>query len=491
MTRPPLLRDAWVDLRVDPSRVIARVFLPGQEIAAADTSRAAAVIERVMALPESEVVAVLDETVAAFAGRHLDLPGLWDDHAALVAHRMPLGVPVSSARRALLGAYFTQEYAVEAAALCNPSLVAHPDQHGVAPGALRVAMSVRGIGEGHLSSIGWRTGVVDADGMRLDPTMAVTSLATRLPDRYARASFARQLTALGLDAGFADDLVAGLPEPFGGDELELAYGRMRAEPLTHGGLASDIPLVERLAASHYRVRFPAESHLGQRVLMPSAPTESHGMEDLRLTTLTHPDGRLEYVGTYTAFDGDHVAPALLRSHDLRTFEVMPVSGEAAQNKGLALFPRQVGGQWLAVSRWDRESNSLALSDDLVHWRHGSPLQEPREPWEAVQLGNCGSPMATEGGWLVLTHGVGPMRRYAMGALLLDLDDPRRVLGRLKAPLLESPLEDRDGYVPNVVYSCGGLVHGSTLVLPYGCNDATIRVALVDVPQLLEAILTPS
>ena len=490
MTRRTLLRDAGVDLRGDPSRVVARVFLPGQELAAADSSRAAAVIDRVMSLPEAEVDAVLAETVAAFSGRHQDLSARWDDHAALVAHRIPPGAEVSSARRALLGAYFTQEYAVEAAALCNPSLVAHPDQSGLGPGATRVAMSVRGIGEGHVSSIGWRTGVVTDDGVRLDPTMPVTSLAHRLPDRYQRDSFGRQLAASGLDAGFAADLVAGLPDPFGREELELSYGRLRAARLTHGGLASDIPLVERLAAGHYRVRFPAESHLGQRVLVPSAPMESHGMEDLRLTRLTHPDGKVEYVGTYTAFDGDHVAPALLRSDDLCTFEAMPLSGEAAQNKGLAIFPRKVAGRWLAVSRWDRENNSLAISEDLLHWRHAATLQEPVEPWEAVQLGNCGPPLETEAGWLLLTHGVGPMRRYSLGAVLLDLDDPRRVVGRLREPLLRAPSDDRDGYVPNVVYSCGGMLHGSTLVLPYGCNDTTIRVGLVDVPELVEALLRP-
>ena len=243
-------------------------------------------------------------------------------------------------------------------------------------------------------------------------------------------------------------------------------------------------------SSTYQVEFPVDSALQERVLMPRAPCESHGMEDVRMVRFVAPDGAVEHLGTYTAFDGRSISIQLLRTTDFRTFSTAPLSGPGARNKGLALFPRQVGGRYVALSRADRENNAVTTSADLLHWVHPVPIQTPKRPWEIVQLGNCGPPIETERGWLVLTHGVGPMRTYSIGALLLDLDDPTRVIGRLKEPLLSPADDERSGYVPNVVYSCGAMRHGRTIVLPYGCSDAMTRIATVDLDLLLDVLRPP-
>jgi predicted GH43/DUF377 family glycosyl hydrolase len=251
-----------------------------------------------------------------------------------------------------------------------------------------------------------------------------------------------------------------------------------------------LSVIERfqwMAASTYSVTFPAESSIDERVIHPVGPAESHGMEDLRLTAFTDAAGRRDYRGTYTAFSGDRVEPHLLRTEDFVTFNMSQLAGSAAANKGMALFPRPVGGRELALARWDRESNSLAVAQDLVRWEADATIEQPDLMWSLIQAGNCGPPIETDAGWLVLTHGVGPMRRYAIGALLLDRDDPSRVLGRLETPLLEAEGDERVGYVPHVVYSCGGLVHQGHLVLPYGASDSVVRFASVALEELLAAL----
>jgi predicted GH43/DUF377 family glycosyl hydrolase len=240
------------------------------------------------------------------------------------------------------------------------------------------------------------------------------------------------------------------------------------------------------------VEFPTGSTLPERVLMPRSPAESHGMEDLRLVRLPLDDGGSEYVGTYTAYDGSRVSSHLLSTLDFRRFTVRRLSGRGSRDKGLALFPRTIRGRYVALSRTDRESNGITTSHDLQNWTQPEIVQRPERPWELIQLGNCGSPIETEHGWLVLTHGVGPMRTYSMGAMLLDLDDPTQVLGRLSEPLLRPEDDERSGYVPNVVYSCGALLHGGTLVIPYGCSDTSSRIALVELePLLAELLASPS
>ncbi|MFC0645543.1 glycoside hydrolase family 130 protein [Cellulomonas phragmiteti] len=426
VTGPSWVRRTEVELRPDPDRVVARLFLPGQEMVATGRPRSAAVLGRVLALDDAEVERELADLVTRFEGRHHDLEATWEAHGAQVRHGSAGDPPLPATRRRLVGAYFTQEYAVQSAALFNPSMVPHPDQSGLAAGSTRFVMTVRATGEGHVSSLELRTGTVDAhDVVALDPS----PVRTRLP----------------------------------------------------------VVAVEQGDGRSYEATFPADSAMSERVLMPQVAAESHGIEDVRLVRLTHPDGSASYAGTYTAYDGRGISAQLLRTEDFARMTSHPLGGPGARDKGVALFPRQVGGRWVAMSRADRESNAVTTSADLLHWDEPVVVQRPEQGWETIQLGNCGPPIETERGWVVLTHGVGPMRTYSIGALLLDLDDPARVLGSLTSPLLTAVGEERSGYVPNVVYSCGAMRHGRTLVLPYGSSDIATRVALVDLDGLLDEL----
>ena len=278
--------------------------------------------------------------------------------------------------------------------------------------------------------------------------------------------------------------MARLPERFHDDELEAALADLAGERLTRPTAARTADLARRIVAHTYEVEFPPETTLAQRVLWPQSPSESHGLEDARFVRVEDDD---IYRATYTAFDGSSIAPQLIETADFRRFRISQIAGPAAQNKGMALFPRRVGGRYVALSRWDQENNALATSADGVWWDAAGTLQTPSRPWELLQLGNCGSPIETEAGWIVLTHGVGPMREYAIGAVLLDLDDPSRVIGVLRDPLLVPAEDERNGYVPNVLYSCGALRLGDQLLLPYGASDASVRFAFVDVPLLVERL----
>lgn len=475
-----------VVLTADPARVLARLFVPGQELSRDRRSRASGVLSRVLALPEDEVGATLARVRDRYAARHRDLAGAWRANYERIAHRVPDGAALSDARRSLVGAWFTHEYAVEAAALFNPSAVVHPDQSGLPPGRTRFVLSLRAVGEGHLSSVEFRTGVVGPAGeLRVDEPGAHVERGRTVATWYERGSFAAALAGQDIDRESAAFVLARLGPRFRGDELEAALTDLAAQRLTRPTAARTAELARRIAACSYEVEFPPETTLPERVLWPESPTESHGIEDARFVRVED-DG--VYRATYTAFDGASIAPQLIETADFRRFRVSPLAGPAAQNKGMALFPRRVGGRYLALSRWDRENNALATSVDGTWWGDARTLQTPSRPWELLQLGNCGSPVETDAGWVVLTHGVGPMREYAIGALLLDRDDPGRVVGALRDPLLVPAEDERDGYVPNVVYSCGALRHGDQLLLPYGASDASVRFALVDL-GLLVARLT--
>jgi predicted GH43/DUF377 family glycosyl hydrolase len=479
-------------LRPDPTRVVARLFLPGQEMSTSGESRSTVVLERVMALDDADVETQLAALTVRFAGRHRHLESLWEDHFQMVEHRVGATAVVSTSRRLLIGAYFTQEFGLEGAALFNPSMTRHPDQSGLPAGSTRFVMSVRAVGEGHLSSIEMRTGTIDAaDAIAFEPAPEVAVLPFAVPTTYSRDALQRLMADLDGRRTNSDFVFRELPESFSRDELERALTTLREQRLTRGPAGHTGELLEWLAAGAYDVEFPADSTVQERVLMPRGPAESHGMEDVRLVRLDHADGTTEHVATYTAYDGERVGSHLLRTKDFCRFSVEQLSGPGARNKGLAIFPRTVGGRYLAVSRADRESNAVTSSDDLRHWVHPVLVQKPHEPWELVQLGNCGPPIETEAGWLVLTHGVGPMREYGIGALLLDLDHPTVVLASLPHPLLTPTADEREGYVPNVVYSCGALLHGRTLVLPYGCSDSFTRIALVDLDALLAELVPTS
>jgi predicted GH43/DUF377 family glycosyl hydrolase len=367
-------------------------------------------------------------------------------------------------------------------------MVAHPDQSDVPPDALRFVMSVRAVGEGHRSSIGFRTGTIDGAGQAfVDPAPCFATAATRQPADLEAAVFRSELRRLGRHGENADFVLDPLGDHFSPAALDARLAKLQKSRATHRRAADTVEVMRDIAERSYGVAFPADVALSERVLWPSTSAEQQGMEDARFVRFTHEDGRVAYLATYTAYDGAAIRLQLLETTDFCTFRSTPLVGDGAVDKGLALFPRRVGGRFVALSRWDRESNSLAFSDDLRHWSRSAGGQVPSEAWEVLQLGNCGSPIETDAGWLVLTHGVGPMRTYSIGASLLDLDDPTIVLSRLPRPLLTPEGDEQDGYVPNVVYSCGALVHADTLVVPYGIGDAAIGIASVSLPDLLAAL----
>ena len=477
-------------IAADPGRVITQLFVPGQEGFERQESRAGIVVKRLLALSDVDVEASLNDVLERFDGRHRDLAGIFYRHAAELADRLDGRPELSHSRKMLLGATFTSEYAIEGAALCNPSIVAHPDQSGVAAGSLRYVMSVRGIGEGHRSTIGFRTGVVDAAGeVTIDepaPYAATGYVKHALLDA---AVFRAELDRLGNAREAAQYVFGALGELFTRSDLNERLDTLRSHSRTRDYAQETIDHIRAIATRCYGIEFPYETELSERVLWPSMEAEQAGMEDARMLRFVDDDGTVSYYGTYTAYSGSLISQQLLETSDFRSFTSTPLVGKAAANKGLALFPRRINGRFAAMSRSDRETNSIAFTDHLSVWPDASPCQRPTESWEVLQLGNCGPPIETDAGWLVLTHGVGPMRTYSIGALLLDLDDPTRVLGRLKRPLLGPIPGEQDGYVPNVVYSCGGLVHADTLVIPYGMCDAAIGMATVPLAQLLEVIVT--
>jgi predicted GH43/DUF377 family glycosyl hydrolase len=405
--------------RADASRVIARPLVLYSE------QQYHNMIERVLNLAEPQVQEILQDVMARFAHRHRDFIAILERHATQARSYLPDLSALTAERRLLLGAYLTQEYAIEAAALFNPSIVPHLNQQGVEPGELRVLLSLRATGEGHISSVEFREGILSPSA---EPRWESAG-------RYATLPELRQ------------------PQP---------------------------PLLV----------FDPASALSERVLFPITPDECNGIEDVRLVRLVEDDGATTYYGTYTAYDGETIRPKLFETHDFISFRFHPLLGRAIRNKGFALFPRRVNGHYLMLSRQDNERNYLMRSRDLHRWDEATLLRAPRDPWEIIQTGNCGSPLETAAGWLVLTHGVGPMRRYTIGVDLLDLDDPTRVIARLPYPLLEPHESEREGYVPNVVYSCGALIHQGHLILPYAMSDSASGLANLRLDELLAA-LTPT
>jgi predicted GH43/DUF377 family glycosyl hydrolase len=477
-------------LRPDFSRVIAKPYLPGEEIVPGGDSRSGLLMARVLRIPEDQIADLLEGVRARFSGRHENFEGLLERHFELVAHHVrPDAAHISRNRRLLIGAYYTNEYSVEGAALCNPSMVAAPTNDGRLPGQRAFIMSVRAIGEGHISSIEFRTGVLDSNSnLAFDPPGAhlVTGHRTA-PARYDRRQFGRKINELGAGNDLAWSVLERLPEHFTIDALEHSLATLEQDGPPHAISYETAKMMRLLAASNYVTTFPEESTLSQRILFPAGPHETRGMEDARFVRFVDDDGSVRYYATYTAYDGFEILPQLIETSDFRTFAISTLNGSAAQNKGMALFPRKIRGKYVMLSRKDRENLHIATSDDVSGWDEVAPLDRPREPWQLLQIGNCGSPIETDAGWLVITHGVGPMRRYALGVLLLDLDNPEKVIARLRDPLLEPDATEREGYVPNVLYSCGGFRNDGDLVIPYGISDGAVGVAVVSIPELLAAL----
>jgi len=464
--------------------VLARPFHPSNR------QRAANIGALVLALPESEVGTLLHHVEAEFGDRHVKIREFLKRRFDEVQPWLRSGPGLSDERRLLLGAYFTHEYSLEAAALFNPSIVPHPDQSDLPPGSLRFILSLRATGEGHISSITFRTGYLDDQGGIIihAPTRYCLE-PTQVPNAsYEKGLFARKLEELGLVGAFTRQVLDGLDDAFTLEELQagirLSGERLDARNQEHTGVAR---MILALAQSNYEVQFDADTRLSERVLFPVTPSQSNGIEDARFVRFVNEDGTRTYYATYTAYDGKLILPQFIETLDFLHFKFITLNGPAARNKGMALFPRKIMGRYAMLGRQDYENVYVIFSDHLHFWDTAKLVLKPKYPWEFIQMGNCGSPIETDAGWLVLSHGVGPMRKYCIGAFLLDRDDPTRVLGRLREPLIRPTENEREGYVPNVVYSCGSLVHQKLLVIPYAMSDYAATFATVPVDDVLAAM----
>jgi predicted GH43/DUF377 family glycosyl hydrolase len=409
-------------------RVILRPFIPG------DSDSITAVINRAMAMTEDHVTLALDEVRHEFNTRHIDVESILLAHFEMIESYIPPTALMTPTRRHFIGALFSGEYALESAALFNPSIVPHPDQSYTNAGDLRFIMSLRATGEGHISSIEFRSGIIAASGkIIMDPI-----------SRFVTAP-ERSVSVLHSTSTRNDD-------------------------------------------ANYTLRFSETLAMSERIIFPSSASESNGIEDARFVRFIDDDGVVTYYATYTAYNGRDIQPQLIETKDFHTFKMSTFIGNAVQNKGMALFPRRINGKYAMLSRQDGENLYILFSNTPHEWHNPTLLMQPAAVWESIKIGNCGSPIETPEGWLVLTHGVGPMRKYCIGAALLDLNDPTQVLGRLKTPLLAPKGNEREGYVPNVVYSCGSLIHGKNLVLPYAMSDTASAIATVAIDVLLAAIL---
>jgi predicted GH43/DUF377 family glycosyl hydrolase len=478
-----------VRLVPDPTRVITKPFVPREEHFANGSSRFQMMFERIVAMPEAVVGTTLSSSRALFDDRHRDLDAVFEKNFEVVAGHLAAagfdGTRLSDDRRHLIGAYFTHEFSIEAAALGNPSMVPAPDQSGLAVDEVRFVMSLRAIGEGHLSSIEFRTGIIDAEAtVRVDEPSDYVATGDVQSGQHRKSLFTAKLQELGMMNEIDRRVLSRLHDRFTMAELESSIDALLDDGIERSISGESTRLMHWLASSNYHTSFPSSLGISERVLFPSGPAESRGMEDARFVRFVDDQGDVTYYATYTAFDGHQILPQLIETGDFLEFRVTTLTGRAARNKGIALFPRPIGGRFVALGRQDNVNNFVMTSDDVRTWSDTEVIQEPARPWELMQLGNCGSPLETDAGWLVITHGVGPMRRYTLGALLLDLDDPSRVIGHLDEPLLVPEEHEREGYVPNVVYSCGSMIHGDHLVLPYGFADVGASVATVRLDALL-------
>lgn len=478
------LQPTGITFRPDHSRVLIRPFIPG------DPARVVHIIGRALAMSEAETEEQLAAVTADFGSRHVNIRAIWRHHFERVKAHVFSGRPLSETRQLYLGALFSGEYALEAAALFNPSIVPHPDQSGLADGELRFILSLRATGEGHISSIEFRTGVIHADhALTVDvPSRFVSSPEVARNPTYRKRMFAHKLMEMGFENDWSSFVMETLGEAFTLQELEKSMDRaMRGKQPLPREVQRTMECVRWLAESNYEIHFDPAVAVSERIIFPVSSNESNGMEDARFVRFTEEDGSMLYYATYTAYNGRAILPQLLETTDFLHFRALTLNGRAVQNKGMALFPRRIDGRYAMISRQDDENLFLLFSDNPHFWSDPKLLQRPEHPWELVKIGNCGSPMETEAGWLVLTHGVGPMRKYCIGAMLLDLDDPSRVIGHLREPLLSAVGLEREGYVPNVVYTCGALLHRGRLILPYAVSDTVATIVTLDLPDLLAAL----
>lgn len=478
-THPTIpVRRLPIQLHNDDRRVIMRPFPLSPD-------RLKRVFASIQALSDEQISTQLDWVEKTYAHRHRATSSSWLENYSNAAKTLASSPEWSAERKLLAGAYLTLEYSVESAALFNPSICIHPDQSGAVEGGVRFILSLRATGEGHVSSIVFRTGVVNPDD-----TVTLDTLPDRLhraqmhPDRlYILSMFRRKLSEMGLSSEMSAPALEKLPERFTLDQLRAAVQHIRSDNPQR--IEAMRKTVLWLAESNYHIEVSPDARLDELAIFPMSPEESHGMEDLRLTRFVDEDGSTTYHGTYTAYNGVRTLPMLLTTTDFKRIEFHSLNGRSAVNKGMALFPRKIGGHYVMCSRIDGESLFISTSDSVHFWESADLLIRPEHPWELMQIGNCGAPVETPRGWLLLTHGVGPMRTYSIGAMVLDLDDPRKVLGHLREPLLAPTEAEREGYVPNVVYTCGSLLFQDDLFIPFALADTSTSLAVVNVNALID------
>ena len=471
----------------DSSRVITRFFTSGDD-------RNMQLIKKVLAMPEKVQQETLLQVLRDFSQRHRSVSKAFEKNFNKVLglfDKMNIDLAtVSTAQKVLIGSYFTMEYSIEAAAFFNPSIMEDPDQTGLSLGERRVIISFRATGEGHISSIVFRSGILDKkNNILIEPPGRLLESPEQIKNHtYEKTSFVSKLKEMQhTDGPVVEAISTKLADSFTYEELKKTLEEIR--PQFANNKAEEIMLneVKWLASSHYEMDFSVDTALSERVIFPIADTEMKGIEDARFVRFTDDNGEVTYYATYSAYDGITVMPKLLLTKNFYHFTVRPIHGDVAQNKGMALFPRKINGKYAMLCRGDGMSNFIAFSDDITVWRTAKMLQTPVYPWELVQIGNCGSPIETPDGWLLITHGVGPVREYSLGASLLDLKDPEKEIGRLKLPLLSPNEKEREGYVPNVVYSCGSIIHNEFLIIPYAMSDHASTYATINLQELLTAL----
>jgi predicted GH43/DUF377 family glycosyl hydrolase len=474
-----------IDFRPSIGRVLNRPFIP------ASPNQVSNIIDRVLSFTEAETETQLAGLRDEFDHRHPNLERSWLRQFEKVKAYLPNNESLSASRRLLIGAFFTGEYAIESVALFNPSIVPHPDQTDLEPEDLRFILTLRAIGEGHISSIEFRSGVIrNNHSIEMEETATLVTAPDIDPDPiFPKNIFVHKLQEKGLENNWSRSVMNRLGVTFTRTELDESMQHAAHQTQLHTeDVKRAIECMHWLVESNYELSFSPSTPLSQRVIFPVSLNESNGMEDARFVRFLDEDHRATYYATYTAYNGRIILPQLIETTDFLHFRIRTLTGSAIQNKGMALFPRRIDGRYAILSRYDDENLYLVLSDDLYFWSDPQLLSQPAQPWEFVKIGNCGSPIETDAGWLVLTHGVGPMRKYCISAMLLDLRNPFKVIGRLNKPLLQPAVDHVDGYVPNVVYTCGALVHGDRLILPFGLNDTSTRIVTIDLETLLAALI---
>ncbi len=476
-----------VHVNPDPRRVIARYFFYGEE-------RALFVIENVLAMDDAQIDSLIYPLLQDFSRRHRNITDKLMKHCLRVRSYIERAGgnfdQMDDNRKYLIGAYFTHEYSIESAAFFNPSIVPDPDQMNLEEGQLRVIISFRAVGEGHISSIVFRRAMIDRlNNIHIMPAGNFVDEAEKIHETvYHKKLFLKKGQESGLNEAFLLKVNENLEERFDYQSLKrLVLEEQDKTDDEH--LIKEYRAILSLLDSYRKISFSRDTDISDRVIFPISEFESKGIEDARFVKFIKENGDIIYYATYTAYDGHHIMPKLLQTKDFYDFRTTPLNGEGASNKNLALFPRKINGKYAMLSRIDGWNNYLMYSDNINEWSNPVKIQTPIYPWELVHIGNCGSPIETDKGWLVITHSVGPMRRYCIGASLLDLEDPSIEIGRLKEPLIMPNPDEREGYVPNVVYSCGSIIHNSEVVIPYGLSDHNSGFATVNLELLLEKLIS--